>query len=149
MNLNHLDLTISDSLLFKTDKILDEEFDTVIQSIHNQSKFVSGNQSCETSLLHILTLESLSQAPESECHSKLGAFIKNPCETYFAYTDSYPLDNIFKKIECTLDYQPYIFVLVKIDHTNYQLLEVQIPPIRMVVIATWNTIEHTWASCHA
>ena len=141
LNLHHLDLIISDSLLYKTDDILDVEFDTVIQIINNQSKFVAGNQSCKTSSLHILPMESLFEASEGVCHSEPGAFIKNPCETYFAYTTTYPLDDTFKNIECTLHHQPYVFVLVEVNYMNYELLEVQIPSRKMVVIATWNTIE--------
>ena len=141
LNLKHLDLIISDSLLYDTENVLDEEFDKVIQIIQNQSWFFSGNQSCKTSSLRILQLESLYQTSEDNCTSTSGTFIKNPCVTYFAYTDTYPVDNIFKKAKCTLDHQPYIFVLVETNDMNYELLEVQIPSKRMLVIATWDTTD--------
>ena len=143
LNLNHLDLITSDSFLYYTDNILDEEFDTIIQIFQNQSKFFSGKQSCNSSSLYILPMESLEldHASEDNCTSTPGKFIKNQCVTYFAFTDAYPIDNVFKKVECTLDHQPYIFVLVETKDTNYELLELQIPSKRMLVIATWNTID--------
>ena len=139
LNLKHLDLIVSDSLLYDIENILDEEFDNFIQIIHNQSWFFSGSQSCKISSLHILQLEYLFYGSEDNCTSTPGTFIKNPCVTYFAYTETYPNDNIFKKVKCLLDHQPYIFVLVKINYMNYELLEVQIPHQRMLVIATWDT----------
>ena len=141
LNLNHLDLVVSDSLLYDTENILDEEFDAVIQIIHNQSWFFSGTQSCKISSLRILQLEYLFHGSEDNCTSVPGTFIKNPCLTYFTYTETYPIGNIFEKLKCQLYHQPYIFVLVEINDMNYELLEVQIPHKRMLVIATWDTTD--------
>ena len=141
LNLKHLDLIISESLVYDTETIFDEEFDTVIQMIQKQSWFFSRNQSCKTSSLHILKSDYIFHASEDNCNLTSGTFIKNPCETYFVYTEVYPADNIFKKAKCLLDHQPYIFVLVETNDMNYELLELQIPSRRMLVIATWNTTD--------
>ena len=142
LNLNHLDLTISDSLLYETENILDEEFDTVIQIIQNQSKFFSGNQSCKTPTLNILSMDSLSQTSGNDCEATPGTYIKNPCVTYFAYSDNLPNNDIYETVKCKLVHQPYIFVFVERSEFEYELLEVQIPPRRMIVIATWKTTDN-------
>ena len=142
LNLNHLDLTISDSLLYETDNILDEEFDTVIQIIQNQSKFFSGNQSCKTPTLNILSMDSLIQVSENDCANTPGTYIKNPCVTYFAYSDNLPKNDIFETVKCRLVHQPYIFVFVEKSEFEYELLEVQIAFRRMLVIATWKITEN-------
>ena len=142
LDLTHLDLTISDSLLYETDHILDEEFDTVIQIIQNQSKFFSGNESCKTPTLNILPMDSLIQSSIDDCTTTPGTFIKNPCVTYFAYSNNYPQNDIYEKVNCRLVHQPYIFVFVERSEFEYELLEVQIPSRRMLVIATWTVTEN-------
>ena len=144
LKLNHIDF---DCTIFDDSEHLDEDMNIVIEETERQSipfgflKEKSENSTetdCEKVSLIVLPIKSVLQSNIS-CSQNQRKFIQNVCQTILIYSDHdiRMTKNIYKKIECQLVDQPFVFLLIQKNGSLFELFELQVITERMIKLMIW------------
>ena len=144
LKLNHIDF---DYTIFDVSEHLDEDLNIVIEEIERQTKPFSvlktksdnlTETDCEKASLIVLPIDSVLFSNIS-CHLNKGKFIQNECETIMMYSDQDTslTKAIYKKIECQLVDQPFVFLLIQKNESQFELFEIQVIIERMTELMIW------------
>ena len=144
LKLNHIDF---DYTIFDASDHSDEDLNIVIEEIEKQTKPFgvlktkrdnSTEKDCEKISLIVLPIDSVLSSNIS-CIQNQGKFIQNECETILMYSDQdiSLTKKIYKKLECQLVDQPYVFLLILKNESQFELFEIQVITKRMTKLMLW------------
>ena len=147
LKLNHIDF---DYTIFNDRGHSDEDLNIVIEEIERQTKpfgffkAKSDNltkRNSDKASLTVVPIDSVmsTNTTNTSCIQNQGKFIQNECQTILMYSnqDITISKNIYKKLECQLVDQPYVFLLIQKNESSFELFEVQVITERMIRLMIW------------